>query len=197
VVAATHRDLLAMIHQGTFREDLYYRLHIFPLTVPPLRERRDDIPVLVRHFAQQYAHQMHKHIAHLPAEAMAGLVHYDWPGNVRELQNVIERAVILSSNGVLCPQVPARSTSVCGSAAVSPKSATLDDMMRAHILDALRCARHLFAASQNTINGTETLFPRTRNGTNTPAIVPSLTLTAGRRMRKPSTPTKARTRCNI
>jgi len=137
LVAATHRDLLAMVHQGTFREDLYYRLHIFPLTVPPLRERRDDIPVLVRHFAQQYAHQMHKRIEHLPAEAMAALVHYDWPGNVRELQNVIARAVILSSNGVLCPQVPARSTSVCGSAPVSPKSATLDDAMRAHILDAL------------------------------------------------------------
>ena len=138
LVAATNCDLLAMVHQRTFREDLYYRLHIFPLTVPPLRARRDDIPVLVRHFAQQYAHQMHKRIAHLPAEAMAELVHYDWPGNVRELQNVIERAVILSSNGVLCPQVPARSTSVRGSATVSPKSATMDDAMRAHILDALR-----------------------------------------------------------
>jgi formate hydrogenlyase transcriptional activator len=137
VVAATHRDLLAMVHQGTFREDLYYRLHIFPLTVPPLRERRDDIPVLVWHFAHQYAHTMHKRIEHIPAEAMAGLMHYDWPGNVRELQNVIERAVILSSHGVLCPQVPARSTSVCGSAPVSPKSVTLDDAMRAHILDAL------------------------------------------------------------
>src|SRR5216683_5834124 len=90
LVAATHRDLLAMVQQGTFREDLYYRLNVFPITVPPLRERRDDIPVLVRHFAQQYAHQMHKRIAHIPAEVMARLVHYDWPGNVRELQNVIE-----------------------------------------------------------------------------------------------------------
>src|SRR5712691_2481668 len=109
VVAATHRDLLAMVHQRHFREDLYYRLHIFPFTVPPLCERRDDIPVLVQHFAQQYAHQMHKRIAPIPAEAMAELVHYDWPGNVRELQNVLERAMILSSNGVLCPQVPVRS----------------------------------------------------------------------------------------
>ncbi len=137
LVAATHRDLLAMVHQGTFREDLYYRLHIFPLTVPPLRARRDDIPVLVRHFAQQYAHTMHKRIEHIPAEAMARLVHYDWPGNVRELQNVIERAVILSSNGVLWPQVPARNPGACSAAPVSPRSATLDDVMREHILDAL------------------------------------------------------------
>ena len=112
LVVATHRDLLAMVHQGTFREDLYYRLHIFPLTVPPLRERRDDIPVLVRHFAQQYAHTMHKSIAPIPAKAMTRLVQYDWPGNVRELQHVIERAVILASNGILRPQVPERSPGV-------------------------------------------------------------------------------------
>jgi len=138
LVAATHRDLLAMVHQGTCREDLYYRLHIFPLTVPPLRERRDDIPLLVRHFAQQYAHQMHKRIENIPAEAMARLVHYDWPGNVRELQNVIERAVILSSHGVLWPQVPARSPGARRTAPVAPRSGTLDDVVRAHILDVLR-----------------------------------------------------------
>jgi formate hydrogenlyase transcriptional activator len=138
LVAATHRDLLTMVHQGTLREDLYYRLHIFPLTVPPLRERRDDIPVLLWHFAQQYAHTMHKGIEHIAAEAMAGLVHYDWPGNVRELQNVIERAVILASNGLLCPQVPARSSGGCSAAPVVPRSGTLDDAMRAHILEALR-----------------------------------------------------------
>ena len=108
LVAATHRDLLAMVQQGTFREDLYYRVHVFPLTVPPLRARRDDIPVLVQHFAQQYAHQLHQPLAPIPAEAMAELVHYDWPGNVRELQHVIERAVILSAHGILWPQVPAR-----------------------------------------------------------------------------------------
>ena len=137
LVAATHRDLLAMVQQRTFREDLYYRLHIFPLTVPPLRQRRDDIPLLVRHFAQQYTHQMHKRIEHIPAEAMAELVHYDWPGNVRELQNVIERAMILSANGVLWPQVPARSPGARSAAPVSPESETLDDAMRTHILDAL------------------------------------------------------------
>jgi DNA-binding NtrC family response regulator len=145
LVAATHRNLLAMVQQRTFREDLYYRLHIFPLTVPPLRERRDDIPVLVRHFAQQYAHQLHKPIAHVPAEAIAELVHYDWPGNVRELQNVIERAVILSSQGVLWPQVPVQSPGARSATPVAPRSETLDDAMRAHILDALRATNWVVA----------------------------------------------------
>jgi DNA-binding NtrC family response regulator len=147
LVAATHRDLLAMVQQGTFREDLYYRLHIFPLTVPPLRQRRDDIPLLVRHFAQQYAHQMHKQIAPIPAEAMAELVHYDWPGNVRELQNVIERAVILSSHDVLWPQVPVRSPGAYSAAPAAPRSETLDDAMRAHILDALHATNWVVAGS--------------------------------------------------
>jgi formate hydrogenlyase transcriptional activator len=137
-VAATHHDLLAMVQQHTFREDLYYRLNIFPITVPPLRERRDDIPLLVHHFAHQYARTMHQRLEHIPAEAMAGLIHYDWPGNVRELQNVIERAVILASNGVLRPLVPERSPVVRRSPTVSPMSETLDDAMRTHILDALR-----------------------------------------------------------
>ena len=145
LVAATHRDLLAMVQQGTFREDLYYRLHIFPLTVPPLRERRDDIPLLVWYFAQQYAHQLHKPIAHIPAEAMDRLVHYDWPGNVRELQNVIERAMILAANGVLWPQVPARSPGARRAAPVAPQSETLDDAMRAHILDALHATNWVVA----------------------------------------------------
>jgi formate hydrogenlyase transcriptional activator len=145
VVAATHRDLLAMVQQGTFRADLYYRLHIFPLTVPPLRERRDDIPELVRHFAQQYAHTMHKAMAPIPAEAMTRLVQYDWPGNVRELQNVIERAVILASNGVLCPTVPASNLEARSAAPATPQSETLDDAMRAHILDALHATNWVVA----------------------------------------------------
>jgi formate hydrogenlyase transcriptional activator len=138
VVAATHRNLLTLVHQQQFREDLYYRLNVFPLTVPPLRERREDIPLLVRHFAQQYAHELHKDIALIPAEAMAALVRYDWPGNVRELQNVIERAVILATNGVLRPQVPEQNPVGRSAASVAPRSQTLDDAMRAHILDALR-----------------------------------------------------------
>src|SRR5262249_22925718 len=107
--------------------------------------RRDDIPVLVRHFAQQYAHTMHTRIAQIPAEAMAALVHYNWPGNVRELQNVIERAVILASDGVLRPQVPTRGLEVRRAAAVSPQSETLDDAMRAHILDVLRATNWVVA----------------------------------------------------
>jgi len=138
LVAATHRDLLAMVDQQQFREDLYYRVHIFPLTVPPLRERRDDIPLLVQHFAHTYAHRMRKRIAPVPAEAMEALVHYDWPGNVRELQNVIERAVILAADEVLRPVVPEQSPVVRRAATVSPQSQTLDDVMRASILDALR-----------------------------------------------------------
>src|SRR5262249_29643906 len=97
----------------------------------------DDIPVLVRHFAQHYAHQMHKRVAPVHAEVIARLVHYDWPGNVRELQNVVERAVILSSDGVLCPIVPASNPVACSAAPVSPQLETLDEAMRMHILDAL------------------------------------------------------------
>jgi formate hydrogenlyase transcriptional activator len=145
LVAATHRDLAAMVQQGTFRSDLYYRVHVLPLIVPPLRERRDDIPVLARHFAQHYAHQLHQPIAPIPAKAIAELVHYDWPGNVRELQHVIERAVILSANGSLCPQVPARSPGVGSTAPVTPQSATLDDMMRVHILDTLHATHWVVA----------------------------------------------------
>src|SRR5262249_32062914 len=145
LVAATHRDLAAMVQQGTFREDLYYRVNIFPLTVPPLRARRDDIPLLVRHFAQQYAHQMHKSIASIPAEAMAELVQYDWPGNVRELQNVMARAVILSAHGVLWPQVPVRSPGARSAAPVVPQPETLDDAMRAYILDALHATNWVVA----------------------------------------------------
>jgi formate hydrogenlyase transcriptional activator len=120
-------------------------VHVFPLTVPPLRARRDDIPVLVQHFAQHYAHQLHKPLAPIPAEAMERLVHYDWPGNVRELQHVIERAVILSAHGILWPQVPVRRLGAGSTAPVAPQSATLDDMMRAHILDALRATNWVVA----------------------------------------------------
>src|SRR5262249_55513794 len=104
VVAATHRDLLAMVQQGTFRADLYYRLNIFPLTVPPLRERLEDIPLLVRHFVAQYARRMQRTIDTIPSATLDALCRYPWPGNIRELQNCIERAVIVSPGPVL--QVP-------------------------------------------------------------------------------------------
>jgi formate hydrogenlyase transcriptional activator len=101
MIAATHRNLASMVKQGTFREDLYYRLKVFPVNLPALRQRADDIPKLVRHFAALYARRMNKSIEEIPPETLAALVRYRWPGNVRELQNFIERAVILSPHSVL------------------------------------------------------------------------------------------------
>jgi formate hydrogenlyase transcriptional activator len=101
LIAATHRDLPAMVKQGTFREDLYYRLKVFPIQVPALRQRPDDIPRLARHFTILYARRMNKRVDAIPQETMDALVRYQWPGNVRELQNFIERAVILSPNSTL------------------------------------------------------------------------------------------------
>src|SRR3954453_627616 len=101
LIAATHRDLASMVKQLTFREDLYYRLKVFPIHVPPLRQRAEDIPQLVRHFVTIYAQRMNKSIDQIPTETMDALVRYRWPGNVRELQNFVERAVILSPHSVL------------------------------------------------------------------------------------------------
>jgi formate hydrogenlyase transcriptional activator len=101
LIAATHRDLPAMVKQGTFREDLYYRLKVFPIQVPALRQRAEDIPKLVRHFTALYGQRMNKRIEVISAETMDALVRYPWPGNIRELQNFIERAVILSPQSTL------------------------------------------------------------------------------------------------
>src|SRR6202167_3907594 len=101
MIAATHRDLPTMVRQGSFREDLYYRLNVFPIHVPALRQRAEDIPRLVRHFTALHARPMNKRIEEVPSETMDALVRYSWPGNVRELQNFIERAVILSPHSVL------------------------------------------------------------------------------------------------
>jgi formate hydrogenlyase transcriptional activator len=101
LIAATNRDLAASVDAQQFRSDLFYRLNVFPIHVPPLRERREDVPVLVRHFAQQFARRVNKNIETISAETMEALTRYDWPGNIRELQNLIERAVILSSGPAL------------------------------------------------------------------------------------------------
>lgn len=101
LIAATNRDLAAMVEEQKFRSDLYYRLNVFPIRVPALRERPEDIPLLVRHFVQQFSRRIGKHIDSIPSETMNALVEYHWPGNIRELQNVIERAVILSPGPVL------------------------------------------------------------------------------------------------
>lgn len=101
LIAATHRDLSAMAKQSTFREDLYYRLRVFPIHIPALRQRTEDIPDLVRHFLALYSRRMNKYIDRIPTETMDALVRYRWPGNICELQNFIERAVILSPHSVL------------------------------------------------------------------------------------------------
>jgi len=106
LVAATNRDLDRMIEEKQFRSDLYYRLNVFPIRVPPLRERPEDIPLLVRYFSQKYARRMEKRIESIPAEAMRKLARWHWPGNVRELQNLVERAVILTRSSTLAISVP-------------------------------------------------------------------------------------------
>jgi len=96
IIAATNRNLKQMVEEGKFRSDLYYRLHVFPLTVPPLRERREDIPLLTRYFVQKHAQRIGRDIETIPTSALEALTRHDWPGNIRELQNVLERAVILT-----------------------------------------------------------------------------------------------------
>src|SRR5206468_5995829 len=106
LVVATHRDLERMMAENHFRSDLYYRLNVFPIEVPALRERSEDIPLLVRHFVQHFARRMDRAIETIPPETMQDLTRYNWPGNIRELQDLIERAVILSTGPIL--QVPLR-----------------------------------------------------------------------------------------
>jgi formate hydrogenlyase transcriptional activator len=101
VIAATNRVLSTMVEDGEFRRDLYYRLNVFPIRLPPLRERREDIPALVRHFADKHARRMKRAVTSVPADVMGALSAWEWPGNIRELENLIERAVILSRDGVL------------------------------------------------------------------------------------------------
>jgi transcriptional regulator with GAF, ATPase, and Fis domain len=134
LVAATHRDLAEMMARNEFRSDLYYRLNVFPVVVPPLRERREDIPLLVSHFVEVFARRMGKRIDRIPEQTMNALMSYPWPGNVRELQNLIERAVIRSDNGVLSNPLP-RSEEDAHTATLS--EGTFMDSQRALILQAL------------------------------------------------------------
>jgi transcriptional regulator with GAF, ATPase, and Fis domain len=134
LVAATNRDLMEMVKRGEFRSDLYYRLNVFPLLLPPLRARREDIPALVMHFVEICGHRMGRKIEHIPPETMSALREYYWPGNIRELQNLIERAVILSNHGVLPNPLPAAGTQTV---AVSPAATTLNNPERAMILQTL------------------------------------------------------------
>jgi formate hydrogenlyase transcriptional activator len=135
VIAATHRDLKQMVEDGEFRSDLFYRLHVFPLCIPALRDRQEDIPMLVRHYVDKYAKRMNRRIETIPSQAMAAIRSYPWPGNVRELQNFIERAVILSPGTVLRPPFAELKQTI--SAAGSTLS-TLEEAEREHVLRALR-----------------------------------------------------------
>ena len=136
LIAATNRDLAALADEHKFRLDLFYRLNVFPVTVPPLRERREDIPMLVRHFAQQFGRRMKKSVETISTETMEALTRYDWPGNIRELQNLIERAVILSNGPTLHVPIEALNGRKTGPAAPAP-SDTLEDVDRRHIVAAL------------------------------------------------------------
>jgi transcriptional regulator with GAF, ATPase, and Fis domain len=139
LVAATHRDLTDMANHGEFRSDLYYRLNVFPVVLPPLRERREDIPALVEHFVGIYGRRMGREIEHVPAATLTALTSYHWPGNIRELQNLIERAVILSNDGVLPNPLPAQMPRPVAAVApaASPTGTTLKDSERNLILRTL------------------------------------------------------------
>jgi formate hydrogenlyase transcriptional activator len=134
IVAATNQNLERMVTERQFRIDLYYRLNVFPITLPPLRERTCDIPLLVHHFVQMYAGRHRKAIARVPDEVMTVLIDYDWPGNIRELQNFIERSVILTRGAELRAPV----AELLNRRLSTPGGRTLADAERAHIISALR-----------------------------------------------------------
>src|SRR5262249_32039134 len=149
VVAATHQDLSRLVSEKAFRSDLYYRLNVFPIRIPALRERREDIPLLVRYFVQKFSRRQNKVVQYVPADVMDALVNYDWPGNVRELENLIERAVLLTPGKEL--KVPfsdltisRAATDVAPEVVIGPSGAdapslpTLEEADRQHILRALR-----------------------------------------------------------
>jgi formate hydrogenlyase transcriptional activator len=138
LVAATNRNLAKMVEDREFRSDLYYRLKVFPVQIPPLRERVDDIPLLVNYFVSQHARRMNRHIETIPAETMRAFLRWRWPGNVRELENFIERSVILSEGRVL--RAPLAELATTPESPVEP-STTLEDADREHILRVLRDTR--------------------------------------------------------
>jgi formate hydrogenlyase transcriptional activator len=138
LVAATHRNLVDMVKRNEFRTDLYYRLNVFPIPLPPLRERREDIPALVTHFVELYGRRMGKQIEHISPETISALSSYQWPGNIRELQNFIERSVILTSGNVLhAPLATLKSAAV----AESLGAITMEDAERDHIRKTLEQTR--------------------------------------------------------
>jgi formate hydrogenlyase transcriptional activator len=146
MIAATHRDLTEMVRLGEFRSDLYYRLNVFPVLLPPLRERREDIPLLVSHFVEVFARRMAKEINHVPPATMGALIEYGWPGNVRELQNLIERAVIRSDDEVLANPLAGSRKEDFDTAVVL--KGTFVDSQRAWILQALEASGGMIGGPQ-------------------------------------------------
>ncbi|MGB0911410.1 MAG: sigma-54-dependent Fis family transcriptional regulator, partial [Nitrospirales bacterium] len=138
LITATNRDLANMVEAGQFRGDLYYRLNVFPIMLPSLRERPDDIPVLVSYFTQRYAQRMNKSIETIPTKVMDTLARYHWPGNIRELENMIERAVILSQGSVLALPLTDLKVAPHQKPASAKSKATLEGVERDHILQVLR-----------------------------------------------------------
>src|SRR5260370_9583100 len=156
LVAATHRDLAEMVRRNEFRSDLYYRLNVFPVVLPPLRERRGDIALLVSHFVEVFSRRMGKQINHVPEETLNAFTAYSWPGNVRDLQNLIERSVIRSNNGVLPNPLPTSDKNAVTnplpvsdkhSLAITPLRDTFKDSTRALILQALQEAGWVIGGS--------------------------------------------------
>ena len=143
LIAATNRDLGALVQEQKFRSDLFYRLNVFPVQVPALRKRREDIPLLVQHFVQRFSRRMNRNIESVPKQSMDALISYSWPGNIRELENVIERAVILSSGPEL--KVPVGELTRLAPGADGSKPETLEEAERAHILATLKKTRWVLA----------------------------------------------------
>jgi formate hydrogenlyase transcriptional activator len=173
VICATHRNLVEMISERQFRADLFYRLGVFPIELPPLRDRPEDIPLLAHHFAMGYAARMHKRITSISEEHMTALVRHSWPGNVRELQNLIERSVILSTSDTLSSSLPDRAhTTQDGAKWSTPaKPRTLEQAQRSHILEALQQTKGVIggrngAAVQLGLPRTTLIFKMKRLGIN-------------------------------
>jgi len=179
LVAATHRDLTEMVRNGQFRSDLYFRLNVFPIQLPPLRERREDIPALVNHFVEILGRRVGRQIDHVPPETMSALSSYDWPGNIRELQNLIERAVILSVDGVLPNPML---TAITQRISVTPVPTTLIDSERALILHTLEAAGWVIggrdgAAARLGLKRTTLIYKMQRHGISRPSLDSNLDAT--------------------
>jgi len=175
LVAATNRNLMEMANRGDFRSDLYYRLNVFPVLLPPLRERREDIPELVAHFVDIYGRRMNRRIEHIPPTTMSALTSYQWPGNIRELQNLIERAVILSDDGVLPNPLP---STAAQPAIVSTSATTLRESERSLILRTLEEVRWVIggpkgAAAKLGLKRTTLIHKMQKLGISRPNFAPS------------------------